>query len=299
MMSEEITLETTRVFPRFRHSIGIGLRHLDQPPGSPIGSANTASIEELRELHLKKCPPPVPRKSLLQNQKQFAENPSADLEFDRLKSVIPVQQFSMEKTADSFKMIDLESILLCLDSPELHIRFAAGSALLDLMIQQVKAVSANVSAQQMVVKKAMRLHNDPDPALRNLALQILSVLASTGVSEVINLAITDLEDESNPSYLREQAAKAIASLCVRGDMPAVNALASTIRRESMLDNGIALRVECLLAISKVCTPGCHRALATVKDALKDRCPAPPPAPPRPSPLLPSPPRPAAAPRRAG
>ncbi len=276
MMCEQITLETTRLFPRFRYSIGIGLKQSDQTSltsGPPANGANIASIEELRELHLKKRPQAIPRKMLLQNQKQcVSEHPVIEPEFDRLKSVIPsVQSFSLEKTADPFKLVDLESILLCLDSPELHIRFAAGSALLELMVQHVKSVSANVSAQQLVVRKATEFHDDPDPAMRNLALQILSVLASTGLSEVISLAINDLQDESNPSYLREQAAKAISSFCIRGDMLAVNALANTIRRESMLDKGIALRVECLIALSKVCTPGCHRALATVKDALKDRC----------------------------
>jgi hypothetical protein len=251
-MRADFTLSPRMVFPRFRDSIGIKSDYTDIPQAP---STNSVLIEELRERHLLKTPPPVARKLLMPLRYSTSDRPISGTTWADLDAPV-------------FSASDVEKILSCLDSAELYIKFAAASTLLDQVVIHKHKITP--SFKKTIVGKAISLHADPDPSIRNLTLQILSVLADSGVTEIIDLALDDLQSENNPSYLREQAAKSISILCIKGDKGAVNSLANIVSRESIGEKGISLRVECLLALSKVCVPGCHLGLTTVKDALKDR-----------------------------
>ena len=253
-MRADFTLSPRNVFPRFRDSIGIKADHSERKDQSQAPSTNPVLIEELRERHLLKTPPPVARKLLLPLRYSATDT-------YRIDRAAP-------DSTHLFDVSEVDKILCCLDSVQVHIKFAAASALLDYVVAHKQKFPPTF--KEKIIAKAISTHSDLYPSIRNLTLQIFSVLAECGVPEIIALALEDLQLEHNPSYLREQAAKSISVLCVKGDMQAVNSLANIVSRESVGEKGIPLRVECLLALSKVCMPGCHRALATVKDALKDR-----------------------------
>ena len=264
-MIADFTLSPSKILPRFRDSIGIRSGFVDRAAKPP----NVAAIEELRELHLQFTPPPVARKLLLATNAHKADLHPVIL--SNQAGVAELKDHAEQKSDTAnpvFQSTDLDKILACIESVELHIKFVAANALLDLVTVHKQIIL--LKFRNVVIRKAVGLHTDPEPFIRNITLQILSLLAEAGVSEIIQLALVDLQNEKNPSFLREQAARAISVLCIKGDLQAVSALSNIITRDSVAEKGVSLRVECLLALSKVCTPGCQRALATVKDALKDR-----------------------------